>query len=356
MPFLHLVDDNIKPDFYPLTVNNDTMDLRLGLLTIQEKWKYLAQKQQIDLIFSDLPIEDRSAGRNIPVSYLPSTELNLLNFFASDQSHESIDLKKISNLWDLTRLNAWSIQQDISILGLTDSSNLLPAHVKRLGNHSLYLGKDIVLEHCTLNTTEGPIHIGDHVQIMDGASLRGPLSIGNNSIIKMGTTIYGGTSIGEHCVIGGEIKNSIINSYTNKAHHGYIGDSYIGSWCNLGAGTTCSNVKNTLGDIKVWNINQNKFNLAVNKVGVFMGDHVRTAINTSINSGTVIGPFSTIFEFSTISSKYIPSFAWGGKSTVRYELEKLLSEIEKWMAAKGQSLDSIKKDTIRNLYLQLNKN
>lgn len=172
----------------------------------------------------------------------------------------------------------------------------------------------------------------------------------------MGTTIYGGTSIGEHCVIGGEIKNSIINSYTNKAHHGYIGDSYIGSWCNLGAGTTCSNVKNTLGDIKVWNINQNKFNLAVNKVGVFMGDHVRTAINTSINSGTVIGPFSTIFEFSTISSKYIPSFAWGGKSTVRYELEKLLSEIEKWMAAKGQSLDSIKKDTIRNLYLQLNKN
>ncbi len=356
MPFLHLYDNDIKHDFYPLTVNNHIMDLKLGLLTIRDKWKYLAAKQQINLTVDNSPIHDSSKGRSISASYLPTSELNLLDFLHSEQSPETFGLRQLSNLWDLTQLNAWSIHQDISILGLTDSSTSVPAHVKRLGNHAIYLGKDVVLEHCTLNTTDGPIHIADHVQIMDGASLRGPLSIGNNSIIKMGATIYGGTSIGEHCVIGGEIKNSIINSYSNKSHHGYIGDSYIGSWCNLGAGTTCSNVKNTLGDIKLWNIHQNKFNTAVNKVGVFMGDHVRTAINTSINSGTVIGPFSTIFEFSTISSKYIPSFAWGGKSTVRYELEKLLSETEKWMAAKGQSLDSIKKDTIRTLYLQLNKN
>lgn len=171
----------------------------------------------------------------------------------------------------------------------------------------------------------------------------------------MGATIYGGTSIGEHCVIGGEIKNSIINSYSNKSHHGYIGDSYIGSWCNLGAGTTCSNVKNTLGEISVWNMKLNVFNTAGNKVGVFMGDYVRTAINTAINSGTVIGPFANIFEFSSISTKYIPPFAWGGKSTERYELEKLFTEMEKWMAAKGQTLDSIKKNSIRVLYLHLNK-
>ena len=351
MPLLHLSDDDIKLDFYPLTVNNQIMDLRLGILTIREKWTYLAKKQRVDLIFSDTPINDLSIGRSIPACYLPTNELSLHHFFNSDQSPESLGLEKISNLWDLTRLNGWSIHQDISILDLTDSSNSIPPQVKRMGDHFVYLGEDVVFEHCTLNTKDGPIYIGNNVQIMDGVSLRGPLSIGNNSIIKMGATIYGGTSIGEHCVIGGEIKNSIINSYSNKSHHGYIGDSYIGSWCNLGAGTTCSNVKNTLGNISVWSMKLNALKTASNKVGVFMGDYVRTAINTSINSGTVVGPFASIFEFSSISSKYIPPFAWGGKSTEQYELEKLFTEMEKWMTAKGQTLDSIKENSIRTLYL-----
>ncbi len=154
----------------------------------------------------------------------------------------------------------------------------------------------------------------------------------------MGATIYGGTSIGPNCIIGGEIKNTIFQGYSNKGHHGYIGDSFIGSWCNLGAGTSCSNFKNTGGMIKSWNIHKGAFEPAGTKCGVLMGDFCRTAINTAINSGTIMGVFANVFDAQTLSPKYIPSFSWGIKGQ-SYEQEKILGEMMNWMSLKGKGLN-----------------
>jgi hypothetical protein len=150
--------------------------------------------------------------------------------------------------------------------------------------------------------------------------------------------------------------NSHGYGFSNKGHHGYIGDSYIGAWCNLGAGTSCSNLKNTVGRIKIWDIETNSFILAEKKAGIFMGDYVKTSINTSFNSGTVIGICANIFEFAHLTEKFIPSFAWGGQTENRYELEKLLEEINKWMEMKGEILDKTSKEKIITLYLKSNNN
>jgi UDP-N-acetylglucosamine diphosphorylase / glucose-1-phosphate thymidylyltransferase / UDP-N-acetylgalactosamine diphosphorylase / glucosamine-1-phosphate N-acetyltransferase / galactosamine-1-phosphate N-acetyltransferase len=152
---------------------------------------------------------------------------------------------------------------------------------------------------------------------MEGAMLRGPVSIGDRSIVKMGAAIYGATTIGPGCIVGGEIKNSIFFSYSNKAHDGYIGDAVIGSWCNLGAGTSCSNIRNTATPVKIWNIHQHCFMEAGLKCGLIMGDYSRCGINTSFNTGTVVGVCANIFQSGSLQPKYIPSFSWGSDTGIR---------------------------------------
>ena len=171
----------------------------------------------------------------------------------------------------------------------------------------------------------------------------------------MGATIYGGTTIGKECIIGGEVKNSIFQGYSNKGHHGYIGDSFIGSWCNLGAGTSCSNVKNTAGIIKYWNIGQHEFQPGGTKCGVLMGDFCKTAINTSLNSGTVLGIFANLFDGQLLSPKYIPAFSWGCNTGKTYASDKIIIEIENWMAMKNQKPAPEEISKILALYHQIKK-
>ncbi len=289
--------------FYPLTLTRQAGDLLFGMHPLKEKWSWVTEKQ-------------------------------------------------LSKPWDLVAHNAAAIVFDFDQLAPTLDCSYRPEHVRFLGNFPVYISKTAVLEHCTINTTEGPVFVDDGVKVMDGSMLRGPLYIGADSLVKMGTTLYGGTSIGKHCVIGGEVKNCIVHDYTNKAHHGYLGDSILGSWCNLGAGTSCSNIKNTAGDIAVWDMAANVFQKATQKVGVFLGDHVKTAINTSLNSGTVIGPFASVFLAHGLSPKFIPSFSWGGDNKDFYTYEQLIGEIKRWMKLKGQSLDEKNTKAIYELYIQ----
>ena len=152
-------------------------------------------------------------------------------------------------------------------------------------------------------------------------------------------------------MVGGEIKNTIFDSFSNKAHHGYIGDSYIGSWCNLGAGTTGSNVKNTAGDIRIWDNAQQQYIKGPKKAGVFMGDHVKTAINTQFNSGTIVSPFVNIYsQSSKPTPKFIPMFSWGIEDDTLYKLDNLLDEINRWMKMKGQQLTELDKKNITSIY------
>lgn len=215
-----------------------------------------------------------------------------------------------------------------------------------LGNQ-LFVGPNVQMECCFINSTEGPVIIGANTLIMEGTCIRGPVVIGADCVIKMGTKIYGGTTIGNQCTIGGEIKNSIVSNYSNKAHDGYLGDSYLGEWCNLGAGTSNSNVKNNAGEVTMWQQGTQSWVLRGNKCGTIMGDYSRTAINTSLNTGTTIGVCSSIHGGS-IPPKHVPSFKWGAEGD--YELNKALADIANWMAFKKEELTPTQQQVIIQLY------
>jgi UDP-N-acetylglucosamine diphosphorylase/glucosamine-1-phosphate N-acetyltransferase len=350
MPKLLLNQTELRRDFYPLTLTREVSSLKVGILTIREKWQLIAKQQGVDLELLDEKDADQ-ADKVINANFIPHTSLQLHDFFANENLPQN-GLTKIERIWDIITNNSWAISEDIMLLMYEKQPTEHLSIIKTTGTHPLYVSASATIEHCTINLSDGPVYIDDNAMIMDGAMLRGPVYIGKNSVVKMGATIYGGSSIGNDCVVAGEIKNSIFHSFSNKAHHGYIGDSYIGEWCNLGAGTTCSNLKNTGGKIKVWDIYSKSYRLAVQKVGIFMGDHVKTSINTSFNSGTVIGPCANIFANNLLNPKFIPGFSWGSDGKVIYELEKLLDEIDRWMSMKNKVLDQKTKEKITALYNQ----
>lgn len=255
-------------------------------------------------------------------------------------------LVEVKNCVDVVKNNAATIVRDVAIKQINKATLELNSFSQIIHAYNIFVEEGAILENCILNASEGPIYIAKNSKIMDGAILRGPIFIDEGSIVKMGATIYGGTSIGKNCVVGGEIKNSIINNFSNKAHHGYLGDSIIGKWCNLGAGTSTSNVKNNGSDVMLQLANA-ELN-AGNKFGLLMGDYSRSAINTSFNTGTVVGNCCNIFT-EGLTPKYIPNFSWGCKGE-RYELPKAFTDIENWKIMKGETLSKEERELLKNLY------
>lgn len=250
------------------------------------------------------------------------------------------------NAIDIVKNNAKRIAGEVSLKQMTGEILDLRNSNQIIHAYNIFVEEGAILENCTLNASEGPIYIAKGCKIMDGAILRGPIFIDEGSIVKMGATIYGGTSIGKNCIVGGEIKNSIINNFSNKAHHGYLGDSIIGKWCNLGAGTSNSNVKNNGGDVMV-KLDNEVIN-AGKKFGLLMGDYSRCAINTSFNTGSVVGTCCNIFA-DGLTPKHILSFSWGCNGD-RYELPKAFTDIENWKKMKGQQLTNEEKEYLKNIY------
>ena len=255
-------------------------------------------------------------------------------------------LVEVKNCVDVVKNNAATIVRDVAIKQINKATLELNSSSQIIHAYNIFVEEGAILENCILNASEGPIYIAKNSKIMDGAILRGPIFIDEGSIVKMGATIYGGTSIGKNCVVGGEIKNSVINNFSNKAHHGYLGDSIIGKWCNLGAGTSTSNVKNNGSDVMLQLANA-ELN-AGNKFGLLMGDYSRSAINTSFNTGTVVGTCCNIFT-EGLTPKYIPNFSWGCKGE-RYELPKAFTDIENWKIMKGETLSKEERELLKNLY------
>jgi UDP-N-acetylglucosamine diphosphorylase / glucose-1-phosphate thymidylyltransferase / UDP-N-acetylgalactosamine diphosphorylase / glucosamine-1-phosphate N-acetyltransferase / galactosamine-1-phosphate N-acetyltransferase len=251
--------------------------------------------------------------------------------------------------WQLPPLNASAIRHDFNHLTSGRESAPIPPYVRHLGDHPVFIEEGAHMEHCFLNTTDGPIYIGRDALVMDGAMLRGPLAICHNAVVKMGAAIYPGTTIGPHCTIGGEVKNSILMGYSNKAHEGYLGDAVIGYWCNLGAGTSCSNLKNSGRPVKVYDPQTNTRVEAGPKCGLIMGDFSRAAINTSFNTGTVVGICCNVHGHAGLTPTYIRNFTFGDQP---YRIEQLLDEIRIWMGFKDMKPDERLLEKIRNLYLR----
>jgi UDP-N-acetylglucosamine diphosphorylase/glucosamine-1-phosphate N-acetyltransferase len=202
--------------------------------------------------------------------------------------------------------------------------------------------------HCAiLNASTGPIYIGKNAMIMEGTAIRGPFVLGEKGVVKMNTSIYGATTIGPYCLAGGEIKNSVLMGFSNKGHEGYLGDSIIGHWCNLGAGTCNSNIKNTAGPIQMWNEAKQIWETVGQKMGMLVGDYSRFAIQSSSNTGSYIGVSANIFG-NGLLPKFIPNFTWG--IVPGYQIDKAIEDIGNWKQLKGFVMSEEEKQVLQKLY------
>ena len=363
-------------NLHPFTLTRQIQDIRIGILTIREKWEKMLGLPSFDKKENDYKDLDRSVnideavgegvcfmihGNVLPTPKLIKAIRKLKNgeFIAAKGStgivfrftrNEIIEkhkivvtravgvkdgIKTIQFPWDIFQLNDWAIRQDFKLLTGKRKSQPIPKSCRVTRPSQVFIEKGARLEHCIINASTGPVYIGKNAEIMEGSVIRGPFAMCENSCLKMGAKIYGATTLGPSCVAGGEVKNSILFGYSNKAHDGYLGDSVIGEWCNMGAGTTNSNIKNNASEVRLWTP-KGLMNAGI-KCGVMMGDYSRTAINTSINTGTVIGVCSNIFG-AGLTPAYIPSFSWGSEGVKRYSLEKALPDIGEWKRLKGQAL------------------
>ena len=375
-------------NLFPFTLTRQVQDIRVGILTIREKWELLLgmpsfDKHEDDYKDLDRAIRiDQSIGEDIiylvhgnilptqklvkqvkklkPGEFISVPEKESVVYCISKKELQDeyrikvkkaveleMDLKEIKFPWDIVQLNAWAIEQDFALLTETRKSQKISDTNRVINASRIFIEKGAEVEHCVLNASDGPIYISKDALVMEGSLLRGPLAVGEGATIKMGAKIYGATTIGPKCVAGGEIKNSVFFGCSNKSHDGYIGDAVIGEWCNFGAGTACSNMKNTASDIMIWTPN-GPVN-AGRKCGVMMGDYSRTAINTSINTGTVVGVSSHVFG-NGLTPTYIPSFSWGNDGIERYDYDKALEAIANWKAMKKEGLTENEKVILKHIF------
>jgi UDP-N-acetylglucosamine diphosphorylase/glucosamine-1-phosphate N-acetyltransferase len=233
------------------------------------------------------------------------------------------DIIKIEHTWDIFSKNAEAISDDFNFITKNRKSQPIPLNVNTINPEHIFIEKGAKINFATLNASSGPIYIGHDAEIMEGSLVRGPFALCDNSVLKLGAKIYGPTTIGPHSKVGGEVNNSVVFGYSNKGHDGFLGNSVLGEWCNLGADTNNSNLKNNYAEVRLWDYNSEGFaKTGLQFCGLMMGDHSKCGINTMFNTGTVIGVSSNIFG-SGFPRNFVPSFSWGGsKGFVTYKTTK----------------------------------
>lgn len=346
---LFLSDKEITHNLYPLTLTRSAADLRVGILTIREKWQAL-------LGLPIATVEEQSALPEnaiiLSANIIPSQAFvaSLTEKGGTSDNPRWDAVKIIQYPWHIFMWNDWALRQDFDLLTRGRQSAPIPPTVQTLGAENIFIEPGARLSFCTINAEEGPVYIGRNAHIMEGVLIRGPLAVCENATIKMGAKIYGATTIGPGCIAGGEIKNAVMTGYSNKSHDGYLGDSVIGEWCNLGAGTSTSNMKNNVSEVKMWNEKtKDIIPTGVHKCGLIMGDYSRAAINTSFNTGTTVGICANVFG-EGLPPKHIPSFTWGNMGLSKYEFEKALDDISKWKQLKGSELTENEKTRLKLIF------
>jgi UDP-N-acetylglucosamine diphosphorylase/glucosamine-1-phosphate N-acetyltransferase len=378
----------------PLTFTRPIGELRTGILTIREKWAYelhanisyitqdyLSEKYPLRIEKNNLLINSSFLPDQILLSYISQLKQNQAIFWkeeliaANVPGEEILELGINKSAWDNLSGTDISSIQHISPLRVTRPQHLfqhngieITKDFRRItnrkssqtfsetnivfGKHPAFLEEGGVIEACTINTEDGPVYIGKHAQIMEGSHLRGPLAICDHAVVKMGAKLYSSTTIGPYCKAGGEINNAILLANSNKGHDGYLGNSVIGEWCNLGADTNASNLKNDYSEVRLWSYVEKKFvQTGLTFCGLIMGDHSKTAINTMLNTGTSIGIACNLYG-SGFPRNYIPSFSKGGASGFqKTALSESLTMAERMMARRQIHLDDLEADILKHIYL-----
>ncbi|HEY8688122.1 MAG TPA: putative sugar nucleotidyl transferase [Chitinophagaceae bacterium] len=338
-----ILDDIIcKENLFPFTLTRSTADIRIGILTIREKWEMLSGKKIYTL--SGKNYVENENTRLIAANIIPSRK-----WFKAWKHKQVFDPKfktqKIEYPWHIFQNNDQAIRDDYDLITKKRQSQKISSTNTVIGKN-IFIEEGAKVEHSILNASTGPIYIGKNAEVMEGCIIRGPFAMCEGSVLKMGAKVYGATTLGPYCIGAGEIKNSILFGYSNKAHDGYLGDSVIGEWCNLGAGTSNSNIKNTAGNIKIYIDNKKEKIPAGIKCGLLMGDYSRSAINTSFNTGTVVGVACNVFS-DGFPPTFIENFSWGNK---KYQLEKALEHIDNWEKLKGHILSEEEKNILSGIH------
>ena len=381
-----LFDTDQRTRLFPLAATRAVAHLRIGLYTLKERWQRLSGLE-VNMLTDDylqllyqpfspgeyllvdatvkptktllkkllgratgqaLADESGLIGGRIQLSEQPVFNGNHQGYFQDISSSEAVE-----RLLDFSRYFAWNeelLRTDIAELLSGSKSPGPTGDAQLIIPGAIYIEPGATLEHCYLNASDGPIYIGINATVLQGSMVRGPFALCEGAVLKMGAKVYGATTIGPYSTVGGEVKNSIVLCYSNKAHDGYLGDSIIGEWCNLGAGTTNSNLKNNVGQVSAWNYYENAFVAAGIKRGLIMGDFSRSAINTSFNTGTVVGVCSNVFG-AGFAPKFIPDFSWGYDAQP-YLFEKAVADVFSWMRLKNIQPDETIKKILKHIFDQ----
>ena len=337
---------------YPFAEIRSAADIRIGILTIREKWEFVAREKittSSEMGMSQISTEKHNT---VPANLVPSAAW-IHEYLEGKASLESLTdpslVHSLSYAWDIFRLNDWALRKDFEMITRGRTTEPIPGTVHAINAPEIFIEPGARLNFCTLNAATGPIYIGKNTEIMEGANIRGPFALCEGSVVKMGARIYGASTIGPNSTVGGEIKNVVVFGNSNKGHDGYLGDSVLGEWCNLGAGTSNSNLKNDAGEVKVWNQAEHNWSIAGNKCGLLMGDYSRSAINTSFNTGTVVGVCANIFG-SGFASKHVESFSWGTGKPGNYSFEKAIEHISNWKKLKKQVLTKNEIQRLKHIF------
>ncbi len=374
-------------DLLPLTYTRSVATLRVGITTIREKWNYFLNTETSFLTQSYLQEKFPPVTGNDNIflnsSILPNAKLiseinkmgkesvllagdslvacrsaNDIAVFLSEKDFSRFavaqidaEFSQICYPWDIFSLNGQEVANDFLRLTAYRKSQPVSTSNNLINNENIFVEKGVQMEYATLNAQDSFIYLGKNVTVMEGALVRGSLAMLEHSYLKMGAKIYGPTTIGPHSKVGGENNNVVITGYSNKAHDGFLGNAVIGEWCNLGADTNNSNLKNNYVEVKVWNYRQERFiKTGLQFCGLIMGDHSKCAINTSFNTGTVVGVSANIFG-AGFPRNFIPSFTWGGpQGTTEYSFNKAMAVAQIVMNRRHIDLSEIDISLLKNVF------
>jgi UDP-N-acetylglucosamine diphosphorylase/glucosamine-1-phosphate N-acetyltransferase len=378
-----LFDGTVRNSLLPLTFTKPVADLRIGILTIREKWEtylgFTTTTLTEDYLEEKFPMVEMAENVMINASFLPTLALaelimelkenqaifkeeEVIAFFTTD-SQETIDFEhyeqiefesevlQIKNTWDLFSLNDIALISDFELITEGRMSQPIPDGVRYVNKENIFIEEGAEILFSVLNASNGPIYIGKDALVMEGSLIRGPFALGERSVVKMGAKIYGATTIGPYCTVGGEINNCILSGYSNKGHDGFLGNSVLGEWCNIGADTNNSNLKNNYSEVRLWNYETENFaKTGLQFCGLIMGDHSKCGINTMFNTGTVIGVSANIYG-SNFPRNFIPSFSWGGAAGFStYQMDKVTETATLVMKRREVDFDSKEQRILEHIF------
>jgi UDP-N-acetylglucosamine diphosphorylase/glucosamine-1-phosphate N-acetyltransferase len=378
-----LFDGTVRTALLPLTYTKPVADLRIGILTIREKWeRYLESTTTTlteDYLEEKYPMVEMEQNVMINASFLPTLNLveliqdlkenqaifqneEVIAFFTTESQEEvnfekyeqlefSEELIQIKNTWDLFSMNDKALRDDFKLITEGRKSQPIPEGTQYLNKKDIFIEEGAEILFSVLNASTGPIYIGKDTLIMEGSLIRGPFAMGEHSVVKMGSKVYGATTLGPKCKIGGEVNNSILFRCSSKGHEGYLGNSVLGEWCNLGADTNNSNLKNNYAEVRIWSYETESFaKTGLQFCGLIMGDHSKTAINTMFNTGTVIGVSTNIYG-SNFPRNFVPSFSWGGAAGfTTYQLNKASETANLVLERKNEVFDAVEQRILKHVF------